>query len=221
MLAAIGEFLPLALGTALSPLPLIAIVFLVLSANGTGRSVGFMAGRLLGIAVMLTVLTFAAEAMPETRETTVLGGLIKILLGLGLVYVAVRKWRKRPQGETEPPMPGWVAGLDTISTPRAFGLGLLVTAINPKELAFTLGAAISIGAAHQQPGAIVVLGLLYVFIAGTTVLAPVLMHLVAPERAQSILGSAQRWLLRHQSTVVGVVLLVLGVVLVSDGLTYL
>ena len=221
MLAAIGEFLPLALGTALSPLPLIAIVFLVLSTNGTGRSVGFMAGRLLGIAAMLTALTFAAEAMPETREATVLGGLIKILLGLGLVYVAVHKWRKRPQGETEPPMPGWVAGLDTISTPRAFGLGLLVTAINPKELAFTLGAAISIGAAHQQPGAIVVLGLLYVFIAGTTVLTPVLMHLVAPERAQSILGSAQRWLLRHQSTVVGVVLLALGVVLVSDGLTYL
>ncbi len=180
-----------------------------------------MAGRLIGIALTLTVLTLAAEALPESREATVFGGILKILLGLGLVYLAVRKWRKRPQGKPKPATPGWMSSLDTISTPRAFGLGLLVTAINPKELAFTLGAAISIGAAHQQPGAIMVLGLIYIVIAGSSVLAPVLMHLSLPERAQNALGSAQEWLVRHQSTVVGVVLLVLGVVLVSDGLSYL
>ena len=221
MLAALGELLPLALGTALSPLPLIAIVFLVLSAHGTARNLGFMTGRLIGIALMLAVLTLAAEAMPESRETTVLGGIIKILLGLGLMLLAWWKWRKRPQGETVPDVPGWVAGLDTISTPRAFGLGLLVTAINPKELAFTLGAAISIGAAHQQPAGIMALGALYVLIGGASVLAPVLMHLLAPKRAEKTLGAAQQWLLRHQATVVGVVLLALGVVLVSDGLGYL
>lgn len=221
MLNAIGEFLPLALGMTLSPLPLIAIVFLLLSAQGTARSLGFMAGRLIGIALMLTVLTLAAEALPESREATVFGGLLKILLGLGLIYVAVRKWRKRPQGETEPTVPGWMSSLDTISTPRAFGMALVLTVLNPKELAFTLGAAISIGAAHQQPGAIIVLGLLYILISGASVLAPVILHLVAPERAQSVLGSAQAWLMRHQSTVVGVVLLALGVVLVSDGLSYL
>lgn len=162
MLAAIGEILPLALGTALSPLPLIAIVFLVLSTNGTGRSLGFMAGRLLGIALTLTILTLAAEAMPESREATLFGGILKIALGLGLVYLAVSKWRKRPQGDTKPAPPGWMLSLDTISTPRAFGLGLLVTAINPKELAFALGAAISIGAAHQPAGPLVVLELIYI-----------------------------------------------------------
>jgi threonine/homoserine/homoserine lactone efflux protein len=221
MLAAIGEILPLALGTALSPLPLIAIVFLVLSTNGTGRSLGFMAGRLLGIALTLTILTLAAEALPESREATLFGGILKIALGLGLVYLAVGKWRKRPKGDAKPATPGWMLSLDTISTPRAFGLGLLVTAINPKELAFTLGAAISIGAAHQPAGPLMVLELIYIVIAGSTVVTPVLMHVIAPERARNALGPAHEWLVRNQSTVVGVVLLVLGVVLVSDGLSYL
>lgn len=106
MLAAIGEILPLALGTALSPLPLITIVFLVLSANGTGRSLGFMAGRLLGIALTLTLLTLAADAMPDSREATLWGGILKIVLGLGLVYMAVRKWLKRPKGDEKPATPG-------------------------------------------------------------------------------------------------------------------
>lgn len=111
--------------------------------------------------------------------------------------------------------------LDTISTSRAFGLGLLVTAINPKELAFTLGAAISIGAAHQPAGGILLLELIYLLMAGSTVITPVLMHVIAPERARSVLGPAQEWVVRNQATVVGVVLLVLGVVLASDGLSYL
>ncbi|GAA1495078.1 GAP family protein [Paeniglutamicibacter kerguelensis] len=221
MLTAIGEFLPLALGMTLSPLPLIAIVVLVLSANGTGRSLGFMAGRLIGIAMMLTAMTLAAEALPESSEATTLSGLLKISLGLGLIYVAARKWRKRPQGETEPKVPGWMSSLNTISAPRAFSMGLALTVANPKELAFTLGAAISIGAAHEQPGAIIVLALIYTVLSGASVLAPVILHLVAPGRARSVLGPVQAWLLRHQSTVVGVVLLALGVVLISDGLTYL
>ena len=221
MLSAIGEFLPLALGMALSPLPLIAIVFLVLSEHGTARSLAFAAGRLLGIAATLSVLTLAAEALPETREATVFGGLLKILLGAGLVFVAVRKWRKRPQGDAEPPVPGWMSSLDTIQVPRAFGLGIVLTVANPKELAFTMGAAISIGAAHQQPGPVLVLALIYTLLSGASVLVPVVLHLAAPARARSVLGSVQAWLLRHQSTVVGVVLLALGVVLVGDGLSYL
>lgn len=221
MLTAIGEFLPLALGMALSPLPLIAIVFLVLSPNGTARSLGFMAGRLFGIALVLTVMTVAAEALPESREATVFGGLLKIGLGLGLVLVALLKWRKRPKGDAEPQSPGWMSSLETASAPRAFGMALMVTALNPKELAFTLGAAISIGAAHQQPGAIVALALIYTALSGTSVMAPVILHLVSPGRARSTLGSVQAWLLRHQSTLVGAVLLALGVVLVSDGLSYL
>ena len=40
----IGEILPLAVGIAISPIPIIAVILMLLSPHAKGASVGFMIG---------------------------------------------------------------------------------------------------------------------------------------------------------------------------------
>ena len=53
----IGEILPLALGIAVSPIPIIAAILMLLSPRAKGTSVGFLLGWVVGIVVAVTVFT--------------------------------------------------------------------------------------------------------------------------------------------------------------------
>ncbi|HET6673526.1 MAG TPA: GAP family protein, partial [Agromyces sp.] len=51
----IGDILPLALGIAISPIPIIAAILMLLSPKAKGTSVGFMLGWVLGIVIAVIV----------------------------------------------------------------------------------------------------------------------------------------------------------------------
>ena len=86
-------------------------------------------------------------------------------------------------------MPAWMASIDDFSAVKAFGLGLLVTVPNPKNLGLTLGAAVSIGAAELSGAEQAITVAVYVLIASVTVIVPVVVYLVAGERATPGLNS--------------------------------
>ena len=45
----IGDLLPLAVGVAVSPVPIIAVILMLLSPRAGGTSVGFLAGWVAGV----------------------------------------------------------------------------------------------------------------------------------------------------------------------------
>lgn len=53
--AVIGEILPLALGIAISPIPVIAAILMLLSPRARSTSVGFLAGWALGIVAVVVI----------------------------------------------------------------------------------------------------------------------------------------------------------------------
>ena len=61
---AIGDTLPLALGIAISPIPIIAAILMLLSPKARGTSVGFLLGWLLGIIVAVVVFTLLSGLIP-------------------------------------------------------------------------------------------------------------------------------------------------------------
>ena len=65
----IGEILPSALGVAISPIPIIAAILMLLSPKARGTSVGFMLGWLLGIIVALVVFTLLSAMIPASDPT--------------------------------------------------------------------------------------------------------------------------------------------------------
>ena len=216
----IGAILPLALGIAISPIPIIAAILMLLSPKARVTSVGFMLGWVIGIVVGATAFTVLSSVLPEPDATTSqpVKGVIQLILGVLLLWLALSQWRKRQRPGEEPVMPKWMQAIDTISFPMAFGLGFLLAAVNPKNLLMAAGAGTEIGGAGLSGGNIAVVILIFTLIAGSTVLIPVIGFLVAADRVREPLDALRGFLSKENAVIMAVLLLVIGTSVIGKGI---
>ena len=218
--AVIGDILPLAVGVMISPIPIIAAILMLLSPKAKGTSVGFLLGWVLGIVVALVVFILLASVITpaDPTEPQPVAGVIKLLLGALMLFLAVKQWRGRPHGDQEPSLPSWMAAIDQMTAVKGFGLGFLLAAVNPKNLLMGASAGVTIGSAGLAPGSVVVSVVVFTVIAAASVAVPVIGYLVASKAMAAPLESLRQWLLRNNATVMAVLLLVIGVTMVGKGI---
>lgn len=217
---AIGDTLPLALGIAISPIPIIAAILMLLSPKARGTSVGFLLGWLLGIIVAVVVFTLLSGLIPaaDPDASQPIGGTIKIVLGVLLLLLALRQWRSRPKPGETATLPRWMAAIDQMTAGRSLGLAFILAAVNPKNLLLAAGAGVAIGTAGLSVGADVVVIVIFVIVAASSVAIPVIGYLLAADRIRGPLDSLRGWLVGNNATVMSVLLLVIGVVLIGKGI---
>ncbi len=217
----IGEILPLALGIAVSPIPVIAAILMLLSPRAKAASVGFMLGWISGIVIALTVFVLLASVLPqnESDEPQPVAGVIKIVLGAVMLLMALKQWRARPRDNTvEPPMPKWMSAISSMTAGKGFGLGFLLSAVNPKNLLMAIAAGVIIGSASLSVGSVVTVVIIFTVIAACTVTVPVVAYLVASQAMAGPLESLRGWLVHNSNTVMAVLLLVIGVTVIGKGI---
>ncbi|MGN7800410.1 GAP family protein [Leifsonia sp. 22587] len=217
----IGDILPLALGVAISPIPIIAAILMLLSPKARGTSLGFLLGWVLGIVVAVVLFTLLSTVIPhgdDAEQSKPVVGTITIILGLLLLVLAVRQWRSRPAAGAEPALPKWMAAIDTMTAVRALVLGFLLSALNPKNLLMGVAAGVAIGSDAQNAGEAVVAVIVYTVIAASTVAVPVTAYLAASSRMARPLEALRTWLVHNNATIMSVLLLVIGVVLIGKGI---
>ncbi|KQM83879.1 GAP family protein [Agromyces sp. Leaf222] len=220
MNGAIGGILPLALGVAISPIPIIAAILMLLSPKARVTSVGFLLGWLIGIIVAITVFTLLASVLPENDPdaSKPIQGVIQLLLGAGLLLLALGQWRKRPKAGEEPVLPKWMQAIDKITFFGALGLGFLLSALNPKNLIMAAGAGTEIGSAGLATDEIVLVIAIYVLIAASTVAIPVIAYLIASAKLRGPLDALRGWLAHENAVIMAVLLLVIGISMLGKGI---
>ena len=218
--AVIGDILTLALGVAISPIPIIAAILMLLSPKARVTGTGFLIGWVLGIVVAVTVFTLLSSILPAEEEdaSQPIKGVIQLVLGALLLLLAVRQWRGRPKADEEPAMPKWMQAIDTITFPKALGLGFLLAAVNPKNLLLAASAGVTIGAAGLDAGSIVVVIAVFTLIAASTVLVPVVGYLLAADKLRGPLDALRGWLAKENAVIMAVLLLVIGVAIIGKGI---
>jgi len=215
----VGAILPLALGVAVSPIPIIAAILMLLSPRARSTGLGFLAGWVLGIVVAVVAFTLLAALIPPASDTsTPVAGVIKIVLGLLLLVLAARQWRGRPRAGQTPALPKWMAAIDSMTAGRALAIGFLLSAVNPKNLLMAAGAGVDIGSAALDAGETTAAIVVFVLLAASTVAVPVIGYLAASARMKAPLESMREWLVHNNATVMAVLLLVIGVVMVGKGI---
>jgi hypothetical protein len=216
----IGDMLPQAIGVAISPVPIIAVILMLFSKRARSNGLAFLAGWVLALAVVGTVVLLLAGAGKISAGGTpsTISYLIKLLLGLLFWFLAYRNWQMRPQAGEEPEMPKWMAAIDSFTAGRALGISALLAGVNPKNLGLTLAAALTIAQAGLGGGQSAVALLVFVLIASASVAAPVLYYLIAGESAAETLDGWKSWLLANNATVMVILFLVLGAKLLGNGL---
>lgn len=219
MAGVIGELLPLALGVAISPVPIIAVILMLLTPRAGAASRSFLVGWVAGIVVGLAVFAvLAAVADIGSGGSSVVGAIIKLLLGVALLLLGAKQWRSRPHAGEPAQLPGWLKAIDKVTPIMAPGLGFLLSAINPKNLVLLIGAGVDLGGEAGSAGTATVAGVVFVLLAASTVLIPVVAYAVARDRVGSWLGSLREWLTENNAAVMTVLLVVMSVVLVGKGI---
>lgn len=216
----IGDILPLAIGVAISPVPIIAVILMLFSARARTNGPAFLAGWIVGLAVVGTIVLVLSDSGDLSGDSgpSTGTGVVQLILGLLLLLISLRQWRSRPEPGEEPEMPKWLASVDSLTPVKAASFGVLLSGVNPKNLLLSIGAAVAIGRAGlgtgQQIGALVI----FVVLGSVTVALPVVYSLLGGEGAVARLETAKGWLAANNATVMFVLLLVFGVVLIGKAI---
>lgn len=216
----IGDILPLALGVAISPIPIIAVILMLLAPQAKAASVGFLVGWILGVTLVVTLAALLADPVDDSSadDASTFASVAKLVLGLLAVAVAARQWRSRPKQGEEPTLPKWMSAIDSMTGVTAFGLGTLLSAANPKNLILGLAGGVSIASGDLSGSDTVVAIAVFVVIGSLTVATPVLAYLAAKDKMQAPLNSLRGWLTHNSATVMAVLMLVIGVDLIGKAI---
>jgi hypothetical protein len=217
----ISEVLPFAIGIAISPVPIIAVILMLFSARARTNGPAFLVGWVLGLAVVSGVVYVVADSANAAGDSTASDTVSWVKIGLGVLLLALarRNWAKRPKPGEAAPLPRWMDAVDRMNPGRAFGLAVLLSVVNPKNLALTIGAAVGLGQLGSlSTGDVVVALAVFVVLASVTIAGPVLYDLLGGDGARAKLDELKSWLTTHNAAVMAVLLLVFGVVLISKGL---
>lgn len=210
MVETIIQLLPFIIGSALVPVQVMVVIFLLNNPNrGLEKAIYLVAGmtvvRLLQGVVFGWVLASGADG-DGGKSPAVLA--LQLILGLLLLITAYKKWRD--ESDPDDPPPKWIALLDTLTPLRALGMGAGLALISGKSWAFTLSAIGVIEQARMEPSASGAAFLLFILLAQSLFLLAILAKLVVSERASVVLGNVSKWLERNNRPITVTVSVVFG-----------
>ncbi|WP_072690207.1 GAP family protein [Rhodococcus marinonascens] len=213
---AIGQLLPLAVGVAISPIPIIAVILMLLSARAGGASAGFGLGWIAGILIVTAIFVLVAGGIDtsDSDEQSAAASWVRVVLGALLLLLAARQWRSR-DADSEPPR--WMRAIDDLNFVKSTGLGFALVAVNPKNLLLCVSAGVAIGSAGVSGGGQIGALVVYTVLAGSTVLIPVIAYAVAADKMRGTLNDVRAWLQANNAAVMSVLLLVIGAVVLGKG----
>ena len=216
----IGDLLPLAVGVAVSPVPVIAVILMLLAPRAGAASAAFGLGWTVGVVTVTvgaTVLAGGADLGADDEPTTA-ASVTKVVLGLLLLLLAIRQWRSRPRGDEPATLPSWMSAVDHMTPVKAAGLGVLLSAVNPKNLLLCVSAGVTVASAALDTQEQVLSVTVFTLVAVSTVVVPAVAYAVAGARLRNPLDELKGWLQANNATVMAVLLLVLGVSVLGKGL---
>jgi hypothetical protein len=221
MVQTTGQLLPLAACVALSSIP-IMIIITILLAGGSVSSVTFLVGWAVGMFMVLGVLSLGATLLPAESAfaTLPLVGWVEIVIGSALVVYGAVAFATRRSAHTRTELPRWLRAIGTVRPVPSLALALALN-VRPKALLVSSAAALVVGSSPLVGSVVVGELLIFVAIGTSSVLVPVVVSLARPRAMRRPLEAADRWITLNSRTVTLVAALLTGVVVIGHGMTML
>ena len=213
-----SELLPgllvLAIGGSVAP-PLLLLTILFLGSrrplpNAGALALGYFA-TCAAIGVLGLILFGGAESI-----LSMVGRVISVTVGALLIVLGSRSLLKAPDPDASPP--GWMESIDSMSPPRAFGIGVALFPLQVKNLAiFVACLNLIVVSSLSLEGSIAALVLVLLAFA-LPVLVLIGLYAAVPRRAATILGSLQTWMRKYNRAITVVICFVFGAFFLVKGL---
>jgi hypothetical protein len=204
----------LAIGGSIAP-PLLLLTILFF---GSQRPLPNAGALTLGYFTTCAVIGISGLILFGGAESTVstIGRIISLTVGVLLIVLGIRSLSGSPDPDASPPR--WMEPINSMSPPRAFGLGMALFPLQVKNLVIFVACLNLIIASSLSPrGSIAALGLvLVVFVIPVLVLTG--LYAAVPQRASTTLGTLQGWMGRNSRAITVVLCFVFGSFFLARGL---
>uniref|UniRef100_A0AAU1M0E0 GAP family protein n=1 Tax=Streptomyces sp. NBC_00148 TaxID=2903626 RepID=A0AAU1M0E0_9ACTN len=219
---AIGQILTPAVGIAISPVPLIAVVLMLATPRGRTNGTAFALAWAAALSVVVTIVLLStpgdsASAGEGAPATWVLW--VKLALGVLFLAMAVIEWRRRPREGAAAEEPGWMKKIDTFTPVKAAALAAALAVANPKNLALAVSSALSIASSGTTTGGRASAAVVMVVISSLCTLVPLGVYFLGGSRSTRVLGGWKTWMSAHSTAIVMAGLAVLGAKYVGDAVS--
>lgn len=211
----IFDLLLIGLAIALEPLPITALILILASERGTRKGLGFVLGWFASLTAVIAITVLVTGGKPPAPSSAPSIGVLvaKLLLGVALVVVGLRRRKRLGQASAPKPPPTWMSRIDNMGATSAAGLAIL---LQPWGL-IAAGAATVVDAklSNLQEYA-VLFG--FVLVSSSVVLTMEIYAAFWPEAASKKLADLRTWMDTHRDQVIVALALIVGLWLVSKSL---
>jgi MFS family permease len=194
----------------------VTVIVLHTMPAGRKRGIAFVVGWLLAVLVIALISVFVLHGQDFNSHKTnpsKLASVVEILVGATALLVAARAFRRRRSGDVSAETPRWLARLDQTHWLLAVFVGAFMLTYS-----LTIAAAAEILKAHVSQGDEVLAFVIFALASVTTIVAPVVIALVAPEQAAERLAHWRHWLLGNSRVIGLVAVMVVGALLIGRGI---
>jgi hypothetical protein len=217
----IGQLLPIALAAAASSIPITATILILISDRRDEAALPYLVGLVVGAAVFLTLATVAAQALPGGRargqDTAV--AVLETVIGAALVGSGLASLLRHLAARGSQ-LPGWMSRLDGLRPGPAFGVGLAIN-VRPKALLLVTAAGLVLRRAALELKGTAFAMAVFIVVATSTVVVPIVLTLMSPDRMSSRLVQARTWLAAYGPLVTAVIVILVGAFVLAAGIAHL
>jgi hypothetical protein len=138
-----------------------------------------------------------------------------VILGAALVVFGIYRWLTR-QRHTE--SPAWMRSFATITPARAAITAAALVAIRPDVLLICVPAGLAIGASGLDIAGDWIAAAFFVAIAASTVAVPILAYAAAGRRLDHAMGQLKDWMEKNNAALMAAILVVIGLMVLYNGI---
>ena len=206
----LGISLPIALGIAASPWPIIALMILLMTPKSVTNAYAFLLGWFIGLFGVGMVVLNSPGLTSESGEPSQLMGWIRLSLGGIFLVFSLLLVRDLIHNKNRPNIPKWMAKVDSYGFMHSLSIGFLLSGLNFKNASMVVTGASIIGSSGMN-SQLESLGLLvFCLISSVGVLLPHAIFVLFQTKAELIFGKMKFWLLKHRVQILLLVLVLFG-----------
>ena len=208
----------LGLGLAIavcSPVSVVIVIVLLTMRAGRRRAITFIVGWLLAIIAIFAVTVFVLHGQDfRSHQTTPsrIASAVEIAAGCIVVLASARAFRRRRRSASAE-APKWLARLDETNWLLALPVGAFALTYS-----LTFAAAVEILKANVSTADALISSVVFAVASIASIVAPLVVVLVAPDRAAKRLEEWRRWLLGNSRRIGLIALMVIGAALIVRGI---
>ncbi|MEC4764099.1 GAP family protein [Mycobacterium sherrisii] len=208
--------IPLALVIAVSPLSVIPAVLVLHAPQPRPAGLAFLGGWVFGLVVQTVLFVEGSGALGDMHKSPpTWASWLRVVLGSALILFGIYRWVTR-RSHTE--SPAWMRSFSTMRPRRAAITGLLLTVIRLEVLLMCLAAGLAIGTSHHDDIDKLSAGVVFVAVSASTVAIPILAYAAAGHRLDDFLERVKNWMEKNNAAMLAVILVLIGLMVLHNGI---